>query len=229
MKSSRKGLAVEEKNVNGCERILYALTESSLVIWGLPTLILIALMITTNIIILIDQDNYDKCIESKKVAKVAAGGNSDDISDMLKWHLRGSVIWWYVYILVYAQIIFSTIKCLYKYSGLFLLIVQTSIIGYNVASIIWLTDNDWDDTRYYYLAIANNVLLTLLPILSIFIIIIVSWWGACSSSNDKINAESSVKVNGRKTDTPGSKDSLKKTEENMKKKEGKFWEKLILH
>lgn len=214
--------AVKEK-ITPCDRKLNILTEAILIVGGIPALILFILASASGMVLLVEQDDYDKWIATKKAKKILAGGNSDDVSDLLEWNLTGSVICAYCFILLYTQILFFVVPFLYKYTGLLIILVLTLTVGFNIAATVWLLDNDWDDTTYYYTAIANNVLQYILSILVLTVSLLILWWAGSKASNDSARVSNEIRKEGKPTELPNSKQEERKEEKwEDEKKEGKL-------
>ncbi|CAI2376036.1 unnamed protein product [Moneuplotes crassus] len=195
-----------------CDRSLYVLTEATLIVGAIPSVILFILAISTCLILLIEQDDYDKCIATKKAQKILAGGNSDDISDYLDWNLTGSSIASYVFLIFYGQMLFLIMPFLYKYTGVLIILVMTLMFGFNIAATIWIIDNDCDDTTYYYTAIANNAIQYILSILVLLVSLIVFCCAGSKSSNDSARVANELRKEAKPTELPNSKQEERKDE-----------------
>ena len=136
---------------------------------------------------------------------------------MLKWHLIGSAICWYAFLIIYGQILFSVVKVLYKYSGLLFIFILLPILGFNAISTTWLLENKWDKTRYYALAATSNGLQFILVLFVLILAIIVFWWAPGQSKDDIIRVKGQIKpTDGKQTEIPLSR-------ENKRDKDGEKW------
>lgn len=81
-----------EQKLSQFDKVMYYVTESYLIIGGIPSIILFFLAIVTSLLLITEQDEYETCIDRYKTLKILTGGSSGDVSNMLKWHLRGSAI-----------------------------------------------------------------------------------------------------------------------------------------
>lgn len=150
-----------QKGESGFDKFMYYMTESFLVVGGLPCVILFFLATVSCLIKLVDQDGYEKCIYTEKVKKILSGKSQDDVSDMLEWHLWGSAICGYIIVIVYSLMLFTVIKPLYKFTGLIFIVTLILVLAFNSVSTSWLASNECDDTSYYRMAITNNIVLYL--------------------------------------------------------------------
>lgn len=195
MKVANSGIDGQELNLTSCERMLYILTEACIVICSIPVLMLFVLGVSNGLVQLIEEDDYLKWIVLEKVKKVSTGGDSDDVSDMLKTHLYVSGIFWFTLVVIYGQMLFGAIQMLYKYSGLVFTIVLVIILAFNSWTVSWVFDNDCEDTTYYSLAIASNFIiygLVALMIIGILILFLIGLWSS-SGSTQKISGENKIK------------------------------------
>lgn len=136
---------------------IYIIAESFLIISGIPTILFFFVGVINGLILLTEQPYYDVCIASKVVTKIAAGGSSSDVPNMLKAHIIGSTTCLWALIIVYFQILFMLIKPLYRVSGiLYFLVLLGSMIFHSVAAK-WLDDNQCTDTKIYGLAMFNTI------------------------------------------------------------------------
>jgi hypothetical protein len=99
-------------------RIFYLLTESVLVVCGIPSILFFFMGLINGLLLLIQQDEYLTCILTAKANAVLAGGSANDIKDRMEGHLTGSTVVWWVMILLYAQCLFMVVKSAYPFSGL---------------------------------------------------------------------------------------------------------------
>lgn len=103
-------------------RIFYILTESVLVAAGIPSIIFFFFGIVNGLLLLIQQDEYLKCIYTEKAKAVLNGGSTGDVKDRIEGHLTGSTVVWWVLIILYAQCLFMIVRSAYPFSGLAYLI-----------------------------------------------------------------------------------------------------------
>ena len=230
--TTRGGLTVNEENLTYCERMLYFLTESCLVICGIPVIVLFFLGIVDGLVQLVEQDDYTKWIYAEKTIKVAAGGDSDDVSDMLETHLYMSCTICLVLVIVYGQLLFGAIKIFYKYSGAVYTLILGLAVLLNSWSAVWVADNDCTDTTYYATAIANNAIIYGLVFFMLVGILILFLIGFCTSSGSdkKVAGENTIREpnedkpkapigNGQENENDGSQTNAKRNSES--KDEGK--------
>lgn len=81
-----------EDKLTQFEKVMYYITESYLIIGGIPAVILFFLATVTSLIQIIDYDEYETCINRYKTLKILTGGSTGDVPNMLWWHLLGSAI-----------------------------------------------------------------------------------------------------------------------------------------
>lgn len=98
---------------------LYFLTESVLIVGGIPSIIMFFVAVVTGLILLIQEDNYLKCIIPRKAL-------SNDVDDRMENHLNGSMVVAFALVIIYAQILFVIWKLIYKWSGL---IYMVALLG----------------------------------------------------------------------------------------------------
>jgi len=183
MKIVDKGLTIQKKQLTTLDRWLYYLTESVLLIAGIPAVILFFIGVVNGLIMLVQQDEYQKCIFEEKVKKLVAGKDPDEVSDMLQWHLRGSAIWCFVIVILYGQIMFSVIRVLYKYTGAVVIMFLVFILAFNSVSVAWVSSNACDKTDYYAMAITNNTIIYILVLLTLIFSLILTSIGLCSGAD----------------------------------------------
>lgn len=112
----------ENKGKETQNRIFYVLTESVLVVAGIPSIIFFFFGIVNGLLLLIQQDEYLKCIYTEKAKAVLNGGSTGDVKDRMEDHLTGSTVVWWVLIVIYAQCLFIIVRSAYPFSGLAYLI-----------------------------------------------------------------------------------------------------------
>lgn len=226
MKLGKEEEETTAKAETQCGVRLLILTEAALITGAIPAAILFILSCVTNIILLVDQDEYDTCIATKKAQKVLAGGSSGDVSDMLEWHLTGSIICAYVFLIIYGQILFSPWKFLYKYSGLLLVVLMVLMVAFQGVAVVWAIDNDCDSTNYFYLALANNIIQVILYIFTLTVVFLMFWWAKTSNDGNKVRQEENK--DGKKTEIPDSKEAKRSREGwNTERKDGEFISKFL--
>lgn len=96
---------------------LFYLNESILIFGGIPSILYFIVGIINGVFLLVQQDDYDKCIFLEKAAKIAGGKDPDDVSDLLKWHLISSTIAAWVLIVCYSLILFNVAPTFYQFFG----------------------------------------------------------------------------------------------------------------
>lgn len=196
MKTANSGIDGTELNLTTCERLLYILTEACIVICSIPVLMLFVLGVTNGLVQLIQEDDYIKWIAIEKAKEVASGGNSDDVSDMLKTHLYVSGIFWFTLVVIYGQMLFGAIQILYKYTGLAFVVTLVLILAFNSWTVSWVFNDDCTDTTYYSLAIASNFIiygLVALMLIGILILFLIGLWSS-SGSSQKVSGEKRAKL-----------------------------------
>jgi hypothetical protein len=108
----------EKEAKDAKDRIFHLLTESVLVVCGIPSILFFFIGIINGLLLLIQQDEYMICITNGKANAILAGGSENDIKDRMEGHLTGSTVVWWVLILLYAQCLFMVFKNAYPFSGL---------------------------------------------------------------------------------------------------------------
>jgi hypothetical protein len=108
----------EKEAKDAKDRIFHLLTESVLVVCGIPSIIFFFIGIINGLLLLIQQDEYLICIATRKANAILAGGSENDIKDRMEGHLTGSTVVWWVMIILYAQCLFMVVKSAYPFSGL---------------------------------------------------------------------------------------------------------------
>lgn len=186
---SFQGMTIDKKSESCFDRFLFFTTEASLIVSGIPTVILYFLAVVTGILIMTEEKSYSLCIAKEQVKKVLAGKDKDDVSDMLKWHLQGSGICCFVIVIIYGQMLFSVVRSLYKFTGPVFLFVLILTLIYNSVSTSWLSSNECTDTAYYRLAMTNNIIIYFCVFLSLIASIIFCLIGLCTgTSGHKVSA-----------------------------------------
>lgn len=132
----------EEKSVSKPNPIFYLLTESILVVGGIPTVLFFIVGIINGFLLLIEQHNYLICIAKEKYANVLAGKSQDDVSDMIEWHLIGSTIVAWTLIVLYTQILFIVIPQVYKWSGVVYAVVFVLCLAFHCVAPVWIANNE---------------------------------------------------------------------------------------
>ena len=123
--------------------------------------------------------DYQTWILTKKAAKILSGGNSNDISDMLKWHMIGSAISAFVFVIFYYQALIGFIPFMYRVSGLFLSIWWGIMLIFNAIATYWLSANNCSDTTYYIMSSVNDALIfgiSLFSLIGCFLMALIGIW-----------------------------------------------------
>ncbi|CAI2372574.1 unnamed protein product [Moneuplotes crassus] len=165
------------------------LTESILLVASIPSVIFSIFGLVNGLLLLIQQDDHQKCVATKKIAAIAAGKNASSISDHMEDHLTGSTVVLWVLIVIYTQILFSISMKVYPFCGFVYIICLLGGLVYHIVGIIWVLDEDCTDTDWYILGIANSIIFFIFFVIILVGALICFLIGLSGSKSQKVKPE----------------------------------------
>ena len=227
-KKSPESSLRKEEEVSSWSKFMNYLSDSFLVLGALPVIILFFEGWVTSILLMTEWYDYQTWILTKKAAKILSGGNSNDISDMLKWHMIGSAISAFVFVIFYYQALIGFIPYIYRASGIFLSIWWGIMLIFNAIATYWLSANDCSDTTYYIMSSVNDALIfgiSLFSLIGCFLMALIGIWvnsspkprvAASDTPGERLNSSVPIRDHARSDDD--------RTADQHRRPNGNTWE-----